>query len=93
MLSKERIEELSGKVEQGNNAKKLLSEYEGLIEQREHLINIRNKSIKCRKINMEVSYNHSIAFNVNMSDYAISQINKIIDNEIEFIDSKLNNFI
>jgi len=93
MLSETKIKELKDKVEQGNAAKEILKEYNYLIDQKEHLIKIKSLSINCRKINIEVSYNHSIEFKVNMPNFAINQINKIIDNEIEFINSKLNNYI
>jgi len=92
MLSKERIKELKDKVEQGNKAKELLSEYNYLIDIKEMLNKFKNTCKDCRKINIEVAYNSYIEFKVNMPNFAITQINKILDNEIEYIDNKLKEY-
>jgi len=92
MLSKERIKELKDKVEQGNKAKELLSEYNYLIDIKEMLNRFKNTMQDCRKINIEVAYNSYIEFKVNMPNFAITQINKILDNEIEYIDNKLKEY-
>jgi len=91
MLTKERIEELLRKVEQGNEAKELLKEHNRLIEQKEQLHKNKSLCTNCRRIRIEIAYNHYLEFEVNMPNYAVTQINKILDNEIEFIDTKLYN--
>lgn len=91
MLNKEEIKELLNVVEQGEKALKLLNEHSDLVEQKRHLENIKSSCNNCRKLTIEQGHNRNVEFKINSSYFALEQINKIIDNEIKFIDNKLDN--
>ena len=90
MLTEKRIEELAELMKLGNEAKALLKENNELVERKQEMEKSKKMvSNGCKSIRIELAYNHYLKFKVNNQNFAISKINKIIDNEIESIDNEL----
>lgn len=90
MLSKKRIHQLIRRVEEGNQAKALLDQYNGLMEQKEQLEKIKNfYCSNCRRIKLEYEQSRNVEFKVDLPSFDLEEIEKTLEGEIKLLDNKL----
>lgn len=89
MLSEEKIKELENKIKEGEKAKDLLRRYTQMVECKEHLENIEKLIYNCNSIQLTIGYRNEVKFSTYDSDYAAAKIRDIINNELAFVNKKL----